>query len=142
LFDFYYRTLDNYRIKLQVWDTAGQERFRAMVIYFLLFTWRVKDFCNCLLSVSTLLCCDWGIFCWLKGILTRQVPHVEQELLTLPEHLSSHPFFCGVRVDQSLVFCVMFCKSLAIVLSLCLRFTASNYPIGIFKLFVSVILLC
>lgn len=25
-----YRTVDNYRIKIQLWDTAGQERFRSM----------------------------------------------------------------------------------------------------------------
>ena len=30
--------------------------------------------------------------------LTRRVPIVEQELLTLPEHLSSPPVFCNVRV--------------------------------------------
>ena len=34
---------------------------------------------------------------------------VEQELLTLPENLSSHPVFCGVCVAQSLVFLVVFC---------------------------------
>ena len=33
------------------------------------------------------------------------VSHVEQELSTLPQHLS------GVRVAQSLVFCVVFCRS-------------------------------
>ena len=38
--------------------------------------------------------------------LTRQVPLVEQELLTLPEHLSSPPAFSGVRVTRSLVLCV------------------------------------
>jgi len=36
------------------------------------------------------------------------MPHVEQELLTLPEQLSSPPVFSGVRVAWSLVFCVMF----------------------------------
>jgi hypothetical protein len=35
--------------------------------------------------------------------LTRRVPLVEQELLTLPEHLSSPPVFSGVRVTRSLV---------------------------------------
>ena len=34
--------------------------------------------------------------------------YVEQELLTLPEHLSSPPVFSGVRVTRSLVFCVMY----------------------------------
>jgi len=36
---------------------------------------------------------------------------VEQELFTLPEHPSSPPVFCGVRVTQSLVYCVVFCRS-------------------------------
>jgi len=40
--------------------------------------------------------------------LTRRVPLVEKELLTLPEHLSSPPVFSGVRVTQSLVLCVCF----------------------------------
>jgi hypothetical protein len=35
--------------------------------------------------------------------LTQRVLLVEQELLTLPEHLSSHPVFSGVRVTRSLV---------------------------------------
>ena len=39
--------------------------------------------------------------------LTR-VPLVEQELLTLPEHLSSHTVFTGVRVTRSLVLYVCF----------------------------------
>jgi len=37
---------------------------------------------------------------------------VEKELLTLPEHLSSPTVFSGVRVTQSLVLCVMCCRSL------------------------------
>jgi hypothetical protein len=40
--------------------------------------------------------------------LTRGVPLVEQERLTLPEHLSSPPVFSGVRVTRSLVLCVCF----------------------------------
>ena len=39
---------------------------------------------------------------------TRRVPLVEQELPTLPEHLSSPPGFSGVRVTRSLVLCVYF----------------------------------
>jgi len=68
---------------------------------------------------------------------------VEQELLTILEHLSSPPVLSGVFVTQSLVFCVVFCRSifvflcfiLAIVLYVILRSTASDYPSGIFKLF-------
>jgi hypothetical protein len=40
--------------------------------------------------------------------LTGRVSLVEQELLTLPEHLSSPPVFSGVRVTRSLVLCVCF----------------------------------
>ena len=40
--------------------------------------------------------------------LTRRVPLVEQELLTIPEHLSSPAVFSGVRVTRSLVLCVCF----------------------------------
>jgi hypothetical protein len=41
-------------------------------------------------------------------ILPRRVPLVEQELLILPEHLSSPPGFSGVRVTRSLVLYVYF----------------------------------
>jgi len=40
------------------------------------------------------------------------VKHAEQEYLTLPGHMSSHPVFSGVRVTQSLFFCLMFWRSL------------------------------
>ena len=40
--------------------------------------------------------------------LTRRVSLVEQELLTIPEHMSSPPVFSGVRVTRSLVLCVCF----------------------------------
>jgi hypothetical protein len=74
---------------------------------------------------------------------TRKGKVVDQELLTLPEHLSSPPIFSGVRVSGSLVLYVCFvdrCLSfvlflLAIVLSVHLRFTDSDYLFGIFKLF-------
>ena len=40
--------------------------------------------------------------------LTQRVPLVDQELLTLLEHLSSPLVFSGVRVTRSLVLCVCF----------------------------------
>jgi hypothetical protein len=40
--------------------------------------------------------------------LARRVSLVEQELLTLPEHLSSPQVFCGVRVNRFLALCVCF----------------------------------
>jgi len=75
--------------------------------------------------------------------VTRLLSHVEQELLTIPEHLSSPPVFSDVRVARSLIFCVVICRWLfvlftflfAIVLSVLLRFTASEYTFGILKLF-------
>jgi hypothetical protein len=36
---------------------------------------------------------------------------VEQELITLPQHMRSHIFFSVVRVAQSLVFCEDHCFS-------------------------------
>ena len=76
---------------------------------------------------------------------------VEQELPTLPEHLSSPPVFSGVRVGRSLVLCVCFvdrCLSFCPVsfghCAVCpssiygfwlplwyLRYTDSDYPFGI-----------
>ena len=64
--------------------------------------------------------------------LTRRLPQVEQERLTLLEYLSLPPVFKRVRVTRSVVLCVYFiehCLSfffLAIVLSV-LRFMDSDY---------------
>jgi len=44
--------------------------------------------------------------------------------------------FSGVRVTRSLVLYVCFVDRWAIVLSVFLRFTDSDYPFGIFKLFI------
>ena len=90
------------------------------------------------------------------------MPLMEQELLSLPEHLSSPPGFSGVRVTRSLVLFVLFCRSLFGLLyffiwplfyllfsdlrilitllvssnsSVFLLFTVSDYPFAIFKLF-------
>ena len=49
--------------------------------------------------------------------VTRQVPLVVQELIILPEHLGSTLVFSGVRFARSLVFCLIFCRSLFVVLS-------------------------
>ena len=76
-----------------------------------------------------------GTYTW------SSVTHLmEQELLTLPENLSSSPVFSGVRVTRSLVLCIYFvdrCLSLctfplASVLSVLLRYTDSDYSFGIF----------
>ena len=44
-----------------------------------------------------------------------------QELLTIPEHMSSPPIFYEIRVARSSVFCVVFCGSLFFLLSLVAR---------------------
>jgi len=54
----------------------------------------------------------------MSELLTRWMPLVEQELLTLLEHQSSPPVFSGVHVTRSLVLCVMYCRSLLVLLSL------------------------
>ena len=83
---------------------------------------------------------SWLII-WFITRLTRRVPLLEQELPTLLEHLSSLPVFSGVRVIRSLVLCVcfvnrcMFFCPFSLVLCVLLRFTDSDYPFGIFKLF-------
>jgi hypothetical protein len=52
--------------------------------------------------------------------LTRQVPLVEQEIPTLPEHPSTPLVFSGVRVTRSLVLCVCF-------VDLCLSFCPFSF---------------
>ena len=66
------------------------------------------------------------------------MPIVEQELLTFPEHLSSHPV-CMDFVVLDLRLCVVFCRSLfvlflvVIIFFIRLRLTDSDCPFGIFK---------
>jgi hypothetical protein len=66
--------------------------------------------------------------------LTRRVPLVQQQLLILPEHLSSPSVFSGVCVTRSLVLYVCFidrCLSFCTFSSI----TVFDYPFPIFKLF-------
>ena len=48
---------------------------------------------------------------------TRRVPLVDEELSTISDHQGSPQVFCGVRVIRSLVLCVMFCRSLLVLLT-------------------------
>ena len=41
---------------------------------------------------------------------------VEQEMPTVPEHMSSLSVFSGIHIERSFVFCVMFCRSLFVLL--------------------------
>jgi len=64
--------------------------------------------------------------------VTRRMPLLEQELLTLSENLSSQKVFRWVRVVRSLVLCIMLCLSLLALLSFafwslcCLSFFECN----------------
>ena len=76
--------------------------------------------------------------------VTRLVPHNKQELPTFQRHPSSTWVFSGAFVAWSLVFCVVFCRSLVcpvrsfIVLSALLGLMASDLPLyGIFKFFIN-----
>ena len=73
------------------------------------------------LTAMEYLCHKWPRKCstclsfphsWLiTGFVTRlaqRMPLVVQELLSLPEHMSSPPVFSGVRVTRSSVLCVCF----------------------------------
>jgi len=42
----------------------------------------------------------------------KWLPHMEQEQLTIPEHLIAPLVFSGVRVAQYVVSCLMFCRSM------------------------------
>ena len=66
------------------------------------------------------------------------MPLVEQEVFILPEHLSSPPVFSRIRVAQSLVFHVVFCKTLFGLFCHCVVWPSSDFvdPFGIFKLFI------
>jgi hypothetical protein len=88
----------------------------------------------------------WKMSCNNLYLLNDQSSHTftkNQLLLILPEQIKSPPVLSGVRVTRSLVLCVCFVDRyfsfcsfpLAIVLSVLLRFTDSDYPFGIFKLF-------
>ena len=67
--------------------------------------------------------------CWRRDFIINAKPYgqknqnkriwtKEPEQLTLPDHTSSSPVFIGVRGARSLFFCVMFCRSLFLFLSL------------------------
>ena len=67
----------------------------------------------------------------ITGFVTRvrrRVPLVEQELLTLPKHMSSPPNISGVHVTRSLIICVCF-------IDCCLSFCSSSFGHCIFCIF-------
>jgi len=69
--------------------------------------------------------------------VTRRVSLLENELLTIPDHLGLPPVLIGVRGARSMVICVLFCRTFFVlfVLSVLLWITDSHYPFVIFNLF-------
>ena len=68
---------------------------------------------------------------------TWRMPHVEQELPTLPEHMSSprsSPICSWVRVARSLVFCVVLCRLLFVLFVLFFFYHYIVNPSSIFFL--------
>jgi hypothetical protein len=69
---------------------------------------------------------------WLiNWFVTRQMPLMEQELINLPEHLSSPSVFNEAYVDRSIVFCAVFCWQLVVLLCF---FYCPLYCLSIFDL--------
>ena len=60
---------------------------------------------------------------------------MEQELFTIPQHLSSSPVFSGIHVAQSLVCYALLISICPFALSVLIRSTASDYSFGAFKRF-------
>ena len=60
---------------------------------------------------------SWWLITAFVTRVTRRMTLVDQELLILPEHLSSPPVFSGIGVTRSLLLCAMFCRSLFVLLS-------------------------
>ena len=97
---------------------------------------------NCNIVKSTVLS-SFMICYWIcnKSNMMGSNSEAETELPTLPNNQSSPLDLMEVRTAQSLVFCAVFHISLfsipllTIVLSVLLRFTASDYCFGIFRLF-------
>ena len=112
-------------------NIIGEIRLKYSVLYFTFLKLALNT------TYTTLFICNACLYIW-HPIMTRWVPLTEQELLTLPELMSSPPVFSEVHVTQSLVFYVVLNRSLivlwsfflfAIISSVLLRFTAWNYPL-------------
>jgi hypothetical protein len=70
-----------------------------------------------MLNLSLQPCAHSCIITWFVTRVTRRMPRVEQELLTLPMQLTVHLYFSWLRVTRSLVWCVLICRSLFVLLS-------------------------
>ena len=87
---------------------------------------KLKAYCNVAWSQHWRLSINFLIYCPSSSFIYNPAGHivrrvwrgfplvelkslVEQELLTLPEHLSSPPLFSGIHVTRSIVLCTCIC---------------------------------
>lgn len=68
--------------------------------------------------------------------VARRVPRVEQELISLPEHLSTPPVFSEYVFLNLCVFCVLFCRCLFVYFLLsvilpCTTLVSSKFSLSI-----------
>ena len=95
----------------KIFIKSSKECWRLVIVFTYLFHivcyFNVLSLDLCLLTIGEGIyvrrLLSWNIF-----RLTRQMPLVEQELLTPPEHLNLPPVFSGVHVTQSLILCECF----------------------------------
>jgi len=88
----------------KIFIKSSKERWRLVIVFTYLF--HIVCYFNVLSLDLCLLTIGEGIY--VRRLLSWHMPLVEQELLTLPEHLNLPPAFSGVHVTQSLVLCVCF----------------------------------
>lgn len=81
----------------------------------------------------------------ITNAVRTEIRNIFEKLYTLPEHQSSPRLYCEVCVAPSLFVCVVYFRSLFVLLFFVLfgivlfvlRFTSPDYPIGFFKPFLS-----
>ena len=79
------------------------------------------------------------LIAWFTTRVTQHLPHMDLELCILPEHLSSHPVFSGVRVARSLVLIcsvlqIIYCSFVLFHLVIVVVCLLSTYQLRIFTL--------
>ena len=93
-------------------------QYTSYIVFYLILT----SFHSSLWQVPICLTCD---------VMNTLVPHVEQDLLTLPAHLRSPLVFGGVCVSYSLVFYVVSC----VLLFVCLSFSFLAMVLCLFSIY-------
>ena len=114
-------------------------RFCPSIKLGLCWKWRLSSIIVFLFT--TLNCIRYYILCNVFQFFSQIVATSAAGIVYPSGAPSLPPVYSGVRVTQSLVLYVMFCRSLfvlfllAIVLFVLLSFTDSDYPFDIFELF-------